>query len=169
MSEVQKAIIYVLWKAGKTQNMIAVQLGWPQSVISITRQTHLKWSKCNSKPKTTTRDEHQLNRILISNQFDNCGEILKAWNYDGITNSQSLTLWRLHQFRYDSRIPISKSLLTLKQKWKRLIWAQGHQNQFFDQWNQVIFSIVSRCSICFGDYSPHVWIKSYERCVKKKA
>ena len=68
MLEIQKAIIYVLWEAGKTQNKIAVQLGCSQSaILKITRLPYSKQSISSSKPKTTDRDQCQPNRILISN------------------------------------------------------------------------------------------------------
>ena len=67
MLETQKAIIHVLWEAGKFQNEIAIQVVCSQSAISkITRQSCSKWSNCGFKPKTTARDEHQLNKIFIS-------------------------------------------------------------------------------------------------------
>ena len=40
----------------------------------------LKWSCCDSKPKTTAWDKRPLSKILISNRFAYCGEIPKAWN-----------------------------------------------------------------------------------------
>ena len=110
MLEIQKAIIHALQKAGKTQNkIIAVQVECSQSTISkITRWTCSKLSNCGSKCKTTPRGEHHLNRILISNRFANCSEISEVWNNAGVVVLQLVTLWRFHQLRYDSRIPILK-------------------------------------------------------------
>ena len=117
ISEAQKAIIHIFWESCKTQNELAVKVERSQSAISkITIQISLKQSNYDSKPKITAKNEHQLNRILISNQFANCGETSKAWNDAGEAISQSITLLRLDQLIYDSRIPISKSQLTFKQK-----------------------------------------------------
>ena len=118
MSEAQKVIIPVLWETSKTPIY------------------HLKDNKANLFKMVqlqfqTQDDEHQLNRILISNLFANADEISKAWNNAGITVSQSTTLQRLHQLRYDGRIP--KILLTFQQKQKSSIWARDHQNWSVDQ------------------------------------
>ena len=92
-----------------------------QSAISKIRQICSKWSNWGSKTKTS---ERQLNRILISNWFANCGKISKAWNDPSVAVSWSSVLQRLHQVGYDSSMPDLKPLLTFKQKPKCSMWAK---------------------------------------------
>ena len=132
-------------EAGKTQNEIDVPVGYFESAISTIARTCSKRSNCGTKPKTTVRDKCQL--ILISNWFVNCDEISCVLNEADVTVSWSTALKRLNQLGYDSRIPISKPLLTFKQKRKCSIWARDHQTRSVDQWNQVIFNDKSRFCI----------------------
>ena len=159
----QKGIRYALWDVGKIQHNIAVLVECSQSAISkITRKTCLKQSNYGSKTKATVWNERHLNKILISNRFANFGEISKSCNDSSVGVFRSPTLRRLHQYRYVSRIIISKPLLTFKQKQKRSIWYKDHQNWSIDQCNKVICDEVRFC-ISFDDYWPNVWRKSYDR------
>ena len=100
-------------KWARLKNKIIVQMKCLQSAILKIKWTCLKRSNCNSKPKTTARDERQLNRILISSRFANCRKISKVCNHAGVAVSRSTTR-TLHQLGYDSRIPFSKPRQTFR-------------------------------------------------------
>ena len=122
-----------------------------------------KLSSCGSTPKTTARDESQLNMIHISNQFDNRDGIFKPWNDAGVAVSQSLTLRIFYRLAFDCRIPILKPLLTFKQKRKRSIWARDNENCSVDQWKRVIFRDDLIFIISFDYHGLHVWRKSDDK------
>ena len=167
MLEKQKAIIHKLWQAGKTQNESCqgdILSAW--NITKITRRTCSKWYNCGFKPQTKVTDERQINLFLTVLLL-----VVKFSKPAGVAVSGSTTVWRLHHFRYDSRVPILKPLLTFKQKLKLSIWARDHSNWSVNQWNQVIFSNESRFYISYGERGPGVWRKSSERydekCSKK--
>lgn len=112
----------------QTQNKVIHML---REALSVITRTCSKGFNYGPKCKTAARDKHQLNSILISNWFVNCGEISKTWNDVCIAISWSITIQRLCQFIYDRLIP--KLLLNFKQKQKHLIWASGHQSSVINQ------------------------------------
>ena len=106
-------------KLAKRKNKISVNMGcFKSTILKIIKPTCTSRSNYGSKLKTTVRDEHQLNKIFISNRFADCSEITKARNNASVTIFPSTTLRRLHQLKYDSKILISKPLLTFQQKCK---------------------------------------------------
>ena len=97
-------------------------MGRSQSaILKIIRQARQNSPNVVYKPNTTAGDECQIHWILISNRFANCGEIFKAWIDSDVAISLLITFWIFYQFRYDNRLPISKSPPTFKRKIKLLI------------------------------------------------
>lgn len=138
ISETQNKVIHMLREACKTQKERELLKRW--DALSLITKTCSKGFNYGPKCKTTARDKCQLNSILISKWFVNCGEISKTWNDVCIAISWSITIQRLCQFIYDRLIP--KLLLNFKQKQNHLIWASGHQSSVINQ--NSVFLLVAK-------------------------
>ena len=92
--------------------------------------------KCGLKRVTTKQDDRKLAKLVRSNRFQNCGEIVLQWNADGVPALQSTTYHRIKkEMGYTNRISRVKPLLKFKQRKKRLTWAMEKRNWTVGQWS----------------------------------
>ena len=163
LSSEQQAVIKALSTAGKTQGEIARQVGCSQSAVSKCLQDKSSdRKKCGRKRVTSKRDDRQLERLVRSDRFQNCGEIAQRWNADGVPASRSTVYRRIKELGYANRIPRVKPLLNSKQRKKRLTWAKERLKWTVGQWSRVLFSDESKFCISFGNQGPRVWRKPNE-------
>lgn len=168
----ERAAILALSEAGMRQVDIAAQVGRSQAVVSRSlRNDGSKRGNCGRRRITNARDDRKLGRIVKNRRFANCAEISQEWNESGVQVSRSTTFRRLQKMGYNSRVPVTKPLLSRRQRQKRLQWAREHQNWDVEQWSKILFSDESRFCISFGNQGNRVWRRSGEQnrpsCVKQ--
>ncbi len=150
LTVVQKTIIDMLHKEGKTQTFIAKEAGCSQSAVS--KHVNRKLSgrkKCGRKRCTIDRENRSLMRIVKQNQFKNLGELHKEWTEAGVKASRVTTHRRVKDFGYSCCQ-------------RRLTWAKKKKNWTVAQWSKVLFSDESKFCISFGNQGPRVWRKGGE-------
>ena len=168
----KRAAIAALSASGMRQVDIATQVGCSQAAVSrILRRNGSNRSSCGRKRKTNARDDRKLGRIVKKRRFANSSQISQEWNESGIQVSRSTTFRRLQEMGYRSRVPVTKPLLSKKQRQKRLQWAREHQDWNAAQWFRVMFSDESKFCISFGNQGTRVWRRSGEQnhpsCLKQ--
>uniref|UniRef100_A0A8C5FVX7 Transposase n=1 Tax=Gadus morhua TaxID=8049 RepID=A0A8C5FVX7_GADMO len=171
LTTVQKMTIDTLKKEGKTQKVIAKEVGCSQSSVSKHINREAKGRKrCGRKECTSKRDKRALERIVKQNRFKNVGEIHKEWTVAGVSASRSTTHRRMQDMGFSCRIPRVKPLLNKRQRQKCLAWAQDKKDWTAAEWSKVMFSDESKFCISFGNQGPRVWRKTGEaqnpRCLK---
>ncbi len=125
LTVVQKTTIDTLHKEGKTQKVIAKEVGCSQSSVSKHINREAKGRKrCGRKKCTSNRDNRTLERIVKQNPFKNVGEIHKEWTAAGVSASRTTTHRRMQDMGFSCRIPCVKPLLNNRQRQKRLAWAK---------------------------------------------
>ena len=88
LTVVPKTIIDTLHKEGKSQKVIAKQVGCSQSAVS--KHINRKLSgreKCGRKRCTSSRDDRSLERIVRKRPFKSVGELHKKWTETGVSAS----------------------------------------------------------------------------------
>ena len=141
-------VIKALSTDGKTQGEISIQVDCSQYAVCKCLKDKLSGcKKCGRKHVTTKWDNWKLAKLMRSDQFQNCGEIVQQWNADGVPVSRSTTYHRIKEMDYVNRIPKVKLLLNLKQCKKRLTWATEKRYWTVGQWSRVIFSDESKFCI----------------------
>ncbi len=149
LTVVQKTIIDILHKEGKTQTFIAKEAGCSQSAVS--KHVNRKLSgrkKCGRKRCTTNRENRSLMWIVKQNRFKNLGELHKEWTEAGVKASRATTHRRVKEFGSCHQ--------------RRLTWAKEKKNWTVAQWSKVLFSDESKFCISFGNQGPRVWRKGGE-------
>lgn len=175
---VAKQTICKLYATGKTQTEVAKIMNCCQSTVAKVLKQQKEDSlfqgnrmKCGRKRQTTERQDRQLQRILKKNRFKSVKHIHHLWKKSGATVSSRTTLRRLHQFRFNCRVPKIKPLLTLKQRRARVKWCKDRITWGHDEWDNVLFSDESRFSLSYGDQGPRVWRQTQEAynrsCLKR--
>ena len=88
--------------------------------------------KCDRKLTTTERDDRSLERIVRSNCFNNLVEITRECQEHGVTVSRATIYRRLQEM--GSRTPVTKPLLSSRQKRKCLVWSTERRNWTATRW-----------------------------------
>ncbi|KAI2643050.1 Transposable element Tcb2 transposase [Labeo rohita] len=145
LTVVQKTTIDTLHKEGKTQKVIAKEVGCSQSSVSkrINREAKRR-KRCGRKRCTNNRDNRTLERIVKQNPFKNVGEIHKEWTAAGVSASRTTKHRRLQDMGFSYRIPCVKTLLNNRQRQKRLAWAKDKKDWTAAEWSKVMFSDESK-------------------------
>ncbi len=90
LTVVQKTIIDILHKEGKTQTFITKEAGCSQSAVS--KHVNRKLSgrkKCGWKRCTANRENRSIMRIVKQNRFKNLSELHKEWTEAGVKASRA--------------------------------------------------------------------------------
>lgn len=128
--------------------------------------------KTGRPPKTSKREDRIIVRKSLNDRFKSAASITREFNEQtGKKISKKTVSRRLKAAGLHDRVPVSKPLISKKNKNKRLKFAQEHVIWTDQQWDRVYFSDESKFNLFGSDGKKHVKRKTGERlslkCVKK--
>lgn len=128
--------------------------------------------KTGRPPKTSQREDRIMVRQALSDRFKSATSISRDFNEQtGKNISRKTVSRRLAAAGLHARVPVSKPLISKKNKNSRLKFAHEHVVWTDEQWAKVHFSDESKFNLFGSDGKKHVRRKAGERlsskCVKK--
>ena len=159
----QQMVFKALSTTKKTQGKISRQVGCSQCAVSKCLQGKSSGRKKRDRKRVAVkRDDRKLAKLVRSDRFQGCGEIVQQWNANDVPTPRSTTYRRIKKMGYTNYIPRVKPLPNFKQYKKRLTWATEKRYWTVGQWSRVIVSDKSKFCISFGNQEPRVWKKPYK-------
>jgi transposase len=153
----KRATAIVLRREGYTYQQIADKIGGGTTSSGAYRicKKFLNFNTIKDLPgrgrkkKTTVQDDRRIVRLSLQDRRLPSKDIRDTLNSSGVNISSRTVRRRLCEKGLHARRPRKKPYLNVKQRKKRLVWAQGHRNWTVEQWGRVLFSDECQISI-FG-------------------
>ncbi len=142
LSDFARGMVVGARRAGLSISKTADLLGYSRTTISC---VYREWSEkekisierqlCGWKCLVDDRGQRRMGRLVRDDRKATVTQITTRYN-QGMQNtiSERTTLWTLNQVGYSSRRPHQVSLLSAKNKKRRLQFAEAHQNWTVEDW-----------------------------------
>ncbi len=169
LSDFERGMVVGARRAGLSISKTADLLGFSRTTIS---GVYREWSEkekisserqlCGRKCLVDVRGQRRMGRLVRDDRIATVTQITTRYN-QGMQNtiSECTTHRTLKQMGYSSRRPHRVTLLSAKNRKRRLQFAQAHQNWTIEDWKNVAWSDESRFLLRHSDGRVRIWCKEH--------
>ena len=142
-----RSAVVTLWGEGYTQRQIAKKLKISRSGVQLILQKKKETGSIVDRPRTgrpkvtTPRESRLLIRLSLRDRKATSKMVKREFmDITGKSLSTRTVRRRLNEGGLRGCVAVKKTMLTKKQKQKRLAWAKKHRNWTINVWSRVVWS-----------------------------